>query len=707
MRIQLKMKLGSKITLSTLMMVLLVSIISTIVVSVIIQRQNRAMVRQSMSNSTETLRHTLLEKQNAMLAAARQMIVVNKMGESMGFLDEYRDSSYDSGMTQESYNELIVALHRTAAGGNLWKAALYDAEGRLIAFAARQAGEGYRVGLLETGNLRHILVADGESLRTNELTLVPEKANQWIANTHEGELSREEKTSFQTVEDHLCIRIELPITTETFNSQTKQLEMKFVGSAVTLLRLDNDFAAWTQKLTGLKVAFFAGQRFSAGDATDYKAIDTRGLSGQDGQQWQLERAQARFDSIEIGEEGHYESVLPIHNQEGFCGALALLQPDAITKANNRQMILVLCVVALACMILVAPATWLMSRALVRPVVGMLARVKDIAEGEGDLTQRLTVHSNDELGELSRWFNLFLERLQTIIRQVKENSTRLNSSSTQLSKISEALAGGAEQAAGEAQSVSGASEQMNENMTSIAAAMEEASVNVNMVASAAGEMTSTINEITQNAAKARVITGEAVTQADKASTQVGELGGSAREIGQVVETITDISEQVNLLALNATIEAARAGDAGKGFAVVANEIKELAKQTAEATQEIKHRVDAIQNSTDGTVAEIEKITSVVKDINENVMVIASAVEEQSATTRNISDNVSQAAQGITDVNAHVSRSSEVSGEIARQIGLVTSSASDISQSSAQVNINSRELSDLAEELDKLVAIFKVS
>ncbi|WP_054029778.1 methyl-accepting chemotaxis protein [Desulfatitalea tepidiphila] len=706
MRIQLKMKLGSKITLSTLMMVLLVSIVSTIVVSVIIQRQNRAMVRQSMSNSTETLRHTLIEKQNAMLAAARQMIVVNKMGESMGFLEEYRDSSYDSGMTQESYNELIVALHRTAAGGNLWKAALYNAEGRLIAFAARQAGEGYRVGLLETGNLRHILVADGESLRTNELNLVPEKDNQWIANTHDGELSQEEKISFQAIENHLCIRIELPVTTETFNSQTKQLETKFVGAAVTLLRLDNDFAAWIQKLTGLKVAFFAGDRFSAGDATAYKAIDTRGLSGQDGQHWQLERAQARFGSIELDKEGYYESVLPIHNREAVCGALALLQPDAITKANNRQMILVLCVVALACMILVAPATWLMSRALVRPVVGMLARVKDIAEGEGDLTQRLTIHSNDELGELSRWFNLFLERLHTIIHQVKENSTRLNSSSTQLSKISEALAGGAEQAAGEAQSVSGASEQMNENMTSIAAAMEEASVNVNMVASAAGEMTSTINEITQNAAKARVITGEAVTQADKASTQVGELGGSAREIGQVVETITDISEQVNLLALNATIEAARAGDAGKGFAVVANEIKELAKQTAEATQEIKHRVDAIQNSTDGTVAEIEKITSVVKDINESVMVIASAVEEQSATTRNISDNVSQAARGITDVNAHVSRSSEVSGEIARQIGLVTSSAGDISQSSAQVNINSRELSDLAEALDKLVGIFKV-
>ncbi len=706
MRIQLNMKLGSKITLNTLAMLIVVSIISTIVVSVIIQRQNRTLVHEAMSNSADTLKHTVIEKQSAMSSALRQMVAVNQMGETLVFLDEYKDASYASGMTQDSYNELIEALYRTASTGRMWKAAIYNTAGQLLSFVARENTEGYRVGFLENGNLHHLSVPNGESIDTTGLKVLADKEDGLIAATYEGQVNDQEGSSFQPIENHLCIKVEQPIIAETFNAETKKVEPKLVGLAVAYFRLDMDFATWIKKLTGLRVAFFANEKFSAGDVTGYPSIDTGAFVAQTSQTWQFDQGKGVFNTVELAEEGYFESALPVYNANGFCGALTLLLPDVTVKANNRQMIIILCIVALICMALVAPLTWLMSRSIVRPVTDMMVRIKDIAEGEGDLTQRLTIHSKDELGQLGKWFNLFLERLQAIISQVKENSAELNGSSTQMSTISEALASGAEQAASEAMTASGSSEQMNENMTSIAAAMEQASVNVNMVATAAGEMTNTINEITQNAAKARVITGEAVTQADKASTQVGELGGSAREIGQVIETITDISEQVNLLALNATIEAARAGEAGKGFAVVANEIKELAKQTADATQEIKHRVDAIQNSTNGTVDEISKITSVVKDINENVLVIASAVEEQSATTQNISENVTQAAQGITDVNTHVARSSEVSGDIAKQIGLVTTSANDISQSSSQVNINSKELSDLAERLDKLVGQFKV-
>jgi len=700
------LKLGSKIILNSLLMLVTVSIISTIVVSIIIQRQNRAMVQEDMGNSIETIRYSLLEKQDSILAAARQMISVNKMGEALAFIEEYKDSDYSSGITQDSFNKLTLASYQTAAAGKLKKTSIYDGTGKLIAFAVKEKKEEYQVGFIEHDLLHHLLVSRGESINTSKFTTMPTSENKWTEDKYKGVLSQSEKISFQRIENDLYIRIELPIVAEVFNLESKKMEPEFAGAAITLFQMDGAVAKWLQKLTGLNVLFFADDQFSVGDMSEYKTIDKKSLKAQDARTWTLGTAIREFSTVRLNKQGYFESILPIYTQEGFCGAIALLKPDSLARANNRQMIRILIIVAMICMLLAAPLTWLMARQVVNPVRDMLARVKDIAEGEGDLTQRLTIHSSDELGELGKWLNLFLERLQNIISQVKTNAEKLNFSSSHMSEVAGALAGGAEQTAAKATSVSQSSEQMSENMISIAAAMEEATVNVNMVVTASSELFSTINAITQNTARTREITEESVTQTDQASHQIGELGVSAAEIGQVLETITDISEQVNLLALNATIEAARAGEAGKGFAVVANEIKMLALQTADANQEIKNKVNTIQKSTHATVERISKITAVVNDINQNVLTIASAVEEQSAATRNITENVSQAAQGLSDVNTHVARSSEVSTGIARQISLVTKSATDISQSSTKVSDSSKELYDLAEAMDRLVNKFKV-
>ena len=218
------------------------------------------------------------------------------------------------------------------------------------------------------------------------------------------------------------------------------------------------------------------------------------------------------------------------------------------------------------------------------------------------------------------------------------------------------------------------------------------------------MSVTISEIAQSTEKARSVTHNAVTHAEDASGQVHELGRAAQEIGKVVETITYISEQVNLLALNATIEAARAGEVGKGFTVVANEIKELAQQTA--TGEIKRQVSSIQPSTQVTVVQINNITEVVNEVNDIVSKIAAVVEEQSTTTKEIAGIVAQASQGIGDINLNVDQSNTVAADIARGISEVTKSAGEMSNSSSQVNINAEQLSKLASQLDETVGKFKV-
>lgn len=702
----LKRKLGTKIAVNTLAMLIAVSGISTVVVSVIIQRQNRVLIHQAMNRSADTLRQTLMAKQSGLVEAMQQMIAANKMGQDLNFLQQNKDSSWTSSSTVYSYKKMLTIIAQNAAARRLWEISLYDMTGNLVVGAVAQNKDGYRVGYQEKGKLYAGFAGKGQAAGESDYTAAEDGKDQWIELTYGGELPDGSTTRFENIAGYLCLKIELPVLTETLNPDTKKIEPIMTGLAVTVMRLDSDFAAWIKKLTGMTVVVFSGGRHSTGDLAAYRSIDESLTVTPAGGTWDLDGAESVFGSIELENQGYFQNILPIYNAGGFCGAVALLQTDTVAKANNRQMILILCAVSLGCMLLAVPLAWALSRSIVKPVADMVARIKDIADGEGDLTQRLTIRSADELGQLAQWFNTFIEKLQAIITQVKAHAVKLNDSSAHLTTISESLAGGAGQAADEANTVAASSEQMRQNMTSIAASMDQASDNLRMVATAAEEMSSTINEITQNTAKTSTITGEAVIQADKASSRVGELGASAREIGNVIESITEISEQVNLLALNATIEAARAGDAGKGFAVVANEIKGLAKQTAEATNEIKLKVDAIQQSTQGTVAEISNITSVVKEANEHVTTIASAVEEQAATTGQIAENVSQAAQGISEVNDHVAQNSQVSGNIANQIGSMTSSVNDISQGSSQVNMNSNQLSSLAEQLNALVGTFKV-
>jgi methyl-accepting chemotaxis protein len=210
----------------------------------------------------------------------------------------------------------------------------------------------------------------------------------------------------------------------------------------------------------------------------------------------------------------------------------------------------------------------------------------------------------------------------------------------------------------------------------------------------------------NSEKARGITGGAVTLAKSSSDRVEGLGQAAQEISKVTSTITEISEQTNLLALNATIEAARAGEAGKGFAVVANEIKELAKQTAEATDEIRNRIQGIQDSISGTITDIEQVPKVINDVDEIVSTIATAVEEQSTTTREIATNVAQASQGIQEVTENVTQSSNVTGEIAGEVSEVNRATGEMANSSSQINMSANELSKVADQLKSMVGQFKV-
>ena len=322
-------------------------------------------------------------------------------------------------------------------------------------------------------------------------------------------------------------------------------------------------------------------------------------------------------------------------------------------------------------------------ALVRSVSSALNRmigmVKDLAEGEGDLTRRLEIINHDELSELSGWFNTFLDKVHHIVVQVSGTAEDVASASEELNVTSQQITANSEETSAQAGVVSAAAVAVSQNLQTVATGAEQ--------------MSASIRDIAQNATQAARVATSAVAVAKDTTATVSKLGASSTEIGEVIKVITSIAQQTNLLALNATIEAARAGEAGKGFAVVANEVKELAKATAKATEDISLRIEAIQIATKGAVDAIASISQVINDVNGISNTIATAVEEQNATTNEMSRNVTEAAHG--------------GSEITRNIAGVADAAQSTTLGASKTEKASQQLVEMSNKLRSLVGQFKIN
>ncbi len=720
------LNIKKKMIFGALAIVVFVMSLSLILTAIAINRQQMRLFNDLLKQSIRIVVKGFSDLNEKLSQDTNRLSQISNVGSTLQFLSENRNGNIE--FTKNIYAEVLRQIYPIVQGSPLHRVFFYDAQKNLIAFSIKHS-DAIVLGYPHEFEKKVFYVAQikaGDDLLQAEF----QPNRDIVVDLDDSHLICKETTShFTLIQKTLALIAKTPIHAEVYNVSTEKMEPSQVGSVIVTYSIQQNLISDLAGLTKTEINIYSHKQLTLGTIPQYTTLDVI-QTDKLKQASDMLHQEILFTDKQLHEQSYFQGILPIFHDQKYIGAICVLYSKIIAKANVWQLIRLMIYLCIACIIcIVIPLViYFSNRFISKPVMHLELFMLEFSKG--NLTVQSSIYTHDELGRLSvsanhciQNFRVLIEGMMDDMNHLKFSSCNLTSISNEIQKSSEAMlvqvkdstttigntlqqistmSMSAENVKGQIESVVHSSTTVNEKMHEIGNRTKHVSESVNNVASAIDQMYASLNEISKNSTRCAIVTNEASQMGQHSSDIVNNLSVAAKEIGMVVDVIKSIASQTNLLALNATIEAAGAGAAGKGFAVVANEVKELARQTATATEDIRNKVQTMQVNTQQVITTIQKIVAVILEINSIMSTIAAAVEQQTATINEISKNISTTASEAETASTFVQEAIQVENELTGRIedvfnaaSLIVHEASDASSGIHKVKENILYLNELSE------------
>ncbi len=602
-----KMKLQSKLIVGSLIIVLLVMVVSTLVVSIVISRQNRAGSHDQLKKTLDLARQELLTRQEKLLNDCRQLATMNNMGSRIKFVQEYKTKSGDT-MTRNTYQEIVADALVVSRANNFWQVAVYDIDGELRSLVLQRPDGTTLVGFCANQSKDsglYVALEKGEQLNPDVWKRGTSSVTDEIAYQFDSDIPKAESVAFKEIGGFIALVSFAPTFGDQFNKEKQVLEKAQTGFLVAVHKLDKDFVRRLNLLTGMSFNLYTTHGLSLGDIEECKILQIKEVLNRGGTAWDLGKQDILIEEIELHRGSFYQGLLPLYGTKGLSGLVSAFHSKNVEKKNTWQIVKLLGLAYVICLLLIMPFAIFFSISLSKPIY-------------------------------------------KTIKSLLETAERVSSASSQVSASSHQLAEGASEQAASTEETSSSLEEMS-SMTSRNAGHAE-------------EVDQLCKVNTGKLKDANISMKGMIKSMD-------EIAKASENVAKIIKTIDEIAFQTNLLALNAAVEAARAGQAGAGFSVVADEVRNLALRAAEASKNTQALVgDIIQRIEHGSGLVLET-DGKYRDVALNMGKISALVGEITTASQEQAERILQANKAVTEIDKvtqQVSASAEESASASTEL-----------------------------------------